>query len=89
MMRAFENRPDTNVIDEPFYAYYLKQSGADHPMGDEILSALPQKWQGVADLLNGPAPETRQCFSINISHIILQKAASYRWTGSMVRELFC
>ena len=55
-------RDSTNVIDEPFYAYYLKQSGADHPMGDEILSALPQKWQGVADLLNGPAPENAPVF---------------------------
>lgn len=39
MMRAFENRPDTDVIDEPFYACYLKESGANHPMREEILAA--------------------------------------------------
>ena len=56
MMRAFENRPDTAVCDEPFYAYYLKETGANHPMREEVLATLPQSWQGVADLLNGPAP---------------------------------
>ena len=26
LMRSFENREDTNVWDEPFYAYYLKKT---------------------------------------------------------------
>ena len=26
LMRSFENRNDTYVIDEPFYAYYLKKT---------------------------------------------------------------
>ena len=62
MMRSFENRPDCGVIDEPFYAYYLKKSGADHPMRAEILGALPQDWRDVADLLNGPAPGGENLF---------------------------
>ncbi len=39
VMRAFENRPDAQVIDEPFYAHWLKVSGADHPMRDAVLAA--------------------------------------------------
>ena len=31
MMRSFENREDTFVIDEPFYAFYLSHSGFNHP----------------------------------------------------------
>ena len=31
MMRAWGNRDDTFVVDEPFYAFYLKKTGADHP----------------------------------------------------------
>ena len=27
MMRAWENREDCEVLDEPFYAYYLRQTG--------------------------------------------------------------
>ena len=26
LMRSFENRKDTYVLDEPFYAYYLKKN---------------------------------------------------------------
>jgi hypothetical protein len=29
MMRSWGNRPDTFVCDEPFYAYYLKETGRD------------------------------------------------------------
>ena len=56
MMRSFESRPDTAVIDEPFYAYYLNVSGASHPMRDDILAALPTDWRSVVSLLTGPAP---------------------------------
>jgi hypothetical protein len=39
MMRAFENRPDCVVWDEPFYAAELACSGRDHPMRDEVIAA--------------------------------------------------
>ena len=38
LMRAFENRQDTKVFDEPLYAYYLKKTNLDHPMKEEILN---------------------------------------------------
>lgn len=56
MMRAFENRPDTAVWDEPFYAAYLWETGLDHPMRDEILSAHERDWSRVAEAAIGPAP---------------------------------
>ena len=39
MMYAFENRADFAVWDEPFYAPYLKKTGANHPMRDDIIAA--------------------------------------------------
>ena len=39
MMYAFGNRADFAAWDEPFYAAYLKATGIDHPMRDEILSS--------------------------------------------------
>ena len=39
MMRSFENRPDTIVVDEPFYAVYLAATGEDHPMRDAVLAS--------------------------------------------------
>jgi hypothetical protein len=59
MMRAFENRPDAAVIDEPFYAAWLAATGADHPMREAILAAQPQDWREVARGLLGPVPGGR------------------------------
>lgn len=57
MMRAFENRADCVVSDEPFYAAYLATTGLDHPMRDEVLQSQPNDWQDVAAQLRGPAPQ--------------------------------
>lgn len=46
LMYAFAQRSDTRVIDEPFYACYLKKTGKEHPGRDEVLkyqSSNPQK----------------------------------------------
>eukprot|EP01035_Chromulina_nebulosa_P034549 gene34549-46364_t len=56
MMRAFENRPDAAVSDEPFYAAYLAETGLDHPMRDEVLASQPTDWRTVAEAMAGPAP---------------------------------
>lgn len=56
MMRAFENRADTVVFDEPFYACYLAASGADHPMREAILASQPNAWDGVVEALAAPLP---------------------------------
>ncbi len=56
MMRAFENRDDCAVSDEPFYAAFLAGSGADHPMRDEVLASQPLDWRAVAADMAGPAP---------------------------------
>lgn len=62
LMRSFENRPDTAVIDEPFYAAYLKETGALHPLRDEVLASQPQAWQDVVAGLLGPVPGGRRVF---------------------------
>ena len=37
MMRSWESRTDTFVIDEPYYAYYLSQTNLDHPGRDDVI----------------------------------------------------
>ena len=37
MMRSWESRTDTFVIDEPYYAYYLGQTNLDHPGRDDVI----------------------------------------------------
>jgi hypothetical protein len=39
MMRSWENRSDTEVMDEPLYAAYLAATGLDHPARDGIIAA--------------------------------------------------
>ena len=56
LMRAFENRADTAVWDEPFYAHYLKTTGIDHPMAEEIVVAHEADWDRVVTGCSGPAP---------------------------------
>lgn len=41
MMRSWENRPDTEVMDEPLYAWYLATTGLDHPGADRIIEIGP------------------------------------------------
>jgi len=54
MMRSFENRPDSTVVDEPFYAVYLAATGEDHPMRAEVLASQCADWREVADALVAP-----------------------------------
>lgn len=57
MMRAFENRPDCQVVDEPFYASYLHATGIDHPMRDEVVASQPVDPAEVIKTLLAPLPE--------------------------------
>jgi hypothetical protein len=62
MMRSFENRDDTAVSDEPFYAAYLKETGLEHPMRDAVLRSQPQDWRAVVEGLLGDVPGGRAVF---------------------------
>src|SRR5690606_694871 len=59
MMRAWENRGDCAVSDEPLYAHYLAETGADHPGRDEVISAGETDWRKGADRLTGAVPDAR------------------------------
>ena len=54
MMRAWENRPDTVVVDEPLYAAYLAATGLDHPGREDVIASQPTDWREVVRSLNAP-----------------------------------
>lgn len=56
MMRAWENRGDCAVSDEPLYAAYLAATGLDHPGRDEVIAAGEADWRRVVEALLGEAP---------------------------------
>lgn len=56
MMRAWENRGDCAVSDEPLYAAYLAATGIDHPLRDRVIAAGETDARQVIASLLGPAP---------------------------------
>ena len=56
MMRAWENRGDCHVSDEPLYAHYLAATGLDHPGRDAVIAAGDTDWRRVVAALGGAAP---------------------------------
>lgn len=62
MMRSWGNRPDTVVVDEPFYAYYLKATGREHPGRDEVIAQGEIDWQKIIAQLTGPIPNGKRIY---------------------------
>lgn len=54
MMRAWENRGDCLVVDEPLYAHYLAHTGLDHPGREHVIAAGETDWRRVVTQLTGP-----------------------------------
>jgi hypothetical protein len=54
LMRAWENRPDTRVVDEPLYGCYLDRTQLDHPGRDEVIAAQGSDWRPVVAELTAP-----------------------------------
>jgi Sulfotransferase domain len=62
MMRSFGARPDTAVVDEPFYAAYLARTGLEHPMRAEVIASQPNDWRDVVNALLGPVPGNKPVY---------------------------
>jgi hypothetical protein len=63
MMRSWENRADTEVVDEPLYAHYLLATGIDHPGREQIIASQPTDWREVArSLTSDPLPPGRSIY---------------------------
>jgi hypothetical protein len=73
LMRAWENRPDTVVIDEPLYAYYLWATGLDHPGRAEIIASQPVDWRVVlGHLAEDPLPDgVKISYAKHMAHHLL------------------
>ncbi len=72
MMRSWENRPDTVVMDEPLYAHYLAATGLDHPMGSEILRSQPTDGDDAIARCLAPLPAgIRVSYQKHMSHHLL------------------
>jgi Sulfotransferase domain len=82
MMRAWENRPDTVVVDEPMYAEYLLRTGIDHPGRDEVIAAQPTALSDVVAGLLAPLPDGRTVhYAKHMAHHV-DMDADAAWTDA-------
>ncbi|MEQ9466384.1 MAG: sulfotransferase family protein [Ekhidna sp.] len=68
LMYSFAQRSDTKVVDEPFYAHYLIQTGLDHPGRKEIIESMAADANEVLDEINRLAKSYDILFLKNMSH---------------------
>jgi hypothetical protein len=78
MMRSWENRTDCEVIDEPFYAYYLKQTQSPHPCFEEILASQSSSYDEVTKQLTEIQTAQLQ-YQKHMTHHMLE-GVDLRWT---------
>ena len=71
-MRSWENRSDTVVVDEPFYAHYLLATGLDHPGRAEVIARHETDWHRVVESLLAPVPPgVRILYQKQMAHHLL------------------
>src|SRR5687767_15648058 len=74
MMRAWGNRRDTFVTDEPLYAHYLLHTGVPHPGAEEVIASQETDWRTVAAWLTGPVPEGKAIwYQKHMAHHLLPR----------------
>ena len=72
MMRSWGNRPHTIVVDEPFYAFYLKATGKKHPGAEEVIANGETDWRKIVEQLTGPVPGGKRVyFQKQMTHHLL------------------
>jgi len=73
MMRSFGSRADCTVMDEPFFAPFLKVSGKDHPGRAETLAGHETDAERVAQMCLAPPPDGKiYSFQKHMPHHMLE-----------------
>ena len=82
MMRAWENRADTSVVDEPFYAHFLASTGLDHPMREDVIAAGETDWRDVVERIVAPPAPGRIHYQKHIATHWLEHFTT-DWLGAL------
>tara|TARA_B100000795_G_C22806823_1_gene445572 strand:- start:1201 stop:1926 length:726 start_codon:yes stop_codon:yes gene_type:complete len=79
LMYSFAQNPSIKVLDEPFYAHYLKMADVKvaHPGSQEILKALPNTKQGVLDWVQSVSKTNDRIFIKGMAHHYLSSEPSH------------
>ena len=72
MMRSWENRTDTQVVDEPFYAFYLAQTQAPHPCFEQVLASQSNAFDDVVKELTASNTDCEIFYQKHMTHHMLE-----------------
>ena len=77
LMYSFAQRSDTQVVDEPFYAYYLQKTGIDHPGRKETLDSMSSDLQVVLDQWVYSESSKPLLFIKNMAHHLIMEDLAF------------
>lgn len=77
LMYSFAQRKDTNVLDEPYYGYYLSKSNADHPGKDEIIASMSNSVSGCLETIKRAEEVAEIVFVKNMAHHLIEMDISF------------
>jgi len=84
LMRAWENRSDCVVWDEPLYGYYLDATGVPHPGAVEVIADQGTDAEAIIARCSGPIPQTKQIFYQKHMTLHLLPQLDRGWLSSLV-----
>ncbi len=76
-MYSFAQRTDTTVVDEPLYAYYLAQTGIEHPGREEILQNMESDLPTILDKVIFGSYDTPVLFMKHMIHHFINMDTSF------------
>ncbi len=77
LMYSFNQRADTQVVDEPLYGHYLRVTGADHPGRAEVMNAVDCDGERVVrEIVLGPC-ERSVSFQKHMAHHLVELDRSF------------
>ena len=84
MMRSWESRADTFVIDEPYYAYYLTQTDLDHPGREDVIRDGELDSEKISyGLVNDTEEDCSIYYQKHITHHLLE-SIDREWMKSVI-----
>jgi hypothetical protein len=82
MMRSWENRSDTEVVDEPFYAFYLNKTRSPHPYFEDVLKSQSDNYEQVVSELTQEACISKVQYQKHMTHHMLA-GIDLSWTKEL------
>jgi hypothetical protein len=82
MMRSWENRSDSEVLDEPFYAFYLNNTQSPHPYFEQVLQSQSSSYNEVVKQITQGQCKHKVQYQKHMTHHMLA-GIDFTWTQGL------